>query len=296
MFKSGFVTIIGRPNVGKSTLLNHLMGEKLSIVSNKPQTTRKTLNAIFTDEDAQVIFVDTPGMHKSRNKLGEYMDTVARESLSHVDVVIFVTTPNPRGEVSTADREILNLLEGLKVPVFLLVNKVDESTQDHVARTLENYAAAYPFGEILPVAAIKGKNTEQLLDLIKERLPEGPMYYPEDMIADVHLRFMVAETIREKALKLLQQEIPHGIAVEIQTMKQGENGNYNIEADIICEKDSHKGIIIGKGGQTLKKIGQWAREDMEIYLEAKVNLKTFVKVRKDWRDNDRMLKDLGYRD
>lgn len=294
MFKSGFITVVGRPNVGKSTLINHLMGAKLSIVSNKPQTTRKNMNAIYTDDDAQIIFVDTPGIHKAKNKLGEYMVHVAKESLSQVDLVIFITTAS--GEIHPGDAFILEELKGLKTPKFLLVNKIDEFTQDRVAKTLELYGKAAEFNEIIPISALKGKNTEDILALVKKYLPEGPMYYPEDMVADVHLRFMAAETIREKALKLLQQEIPHGIAVEITTMKEKENGNWYIEADIICEKDSHKGIIIGKGGQTLKKIGTWAREDMEVYLEGKVDLKTFVKVRKEWRDNQTLLKELGYKE
>ena len=295
MFKSGFITVVGRPNVGKSTLINHLMGAKLSIVSNKPQTTRKNLNAIYTDEEAQIIFVDTPGIHKAQNKLGEYMVHVARESLNQVDLVIFITT-STAGGIHPGDAKIMEELKDLKTPVFLLVNKIDEFDQDKVAKTLEAYAKEVDFKEIIPISALKGKNTENILDLVKQHMPEGPMYYPEDMVADVHLRFMAAETIREKALKLLQQEIPHGIAVEITSMKEKENGNWDIEADIICEKDSHKGIIIGKGGQTLKKIGTWAREDMEVYLEGKVNLKTFVKVRKEWRDNDTLLKELGYKE
>ncbi|MBR0576626.1 GTPase Era [Proteiniclasticum sp. BAD-10] len=294
MFKSGFVTVVGRPNVGKSTFINHLMGEKLSIVSNKPQTTRKNLNAIYTDDEAQIIFVDTPGIHKAQNKLGEYMVSVAKESLNQVDLVIFITTAS--GAVHPGDVKIMEELKELKTPIFLLVNKIDEFDQDKVAKTLEAYGQMVDFKEIFPISALKGKNTENLLNLMKSYLPEGPLYYPADMVADVHLRFMVAESIREKALKLLQQEIPHGIAVEVTSMKEKDNGNWTIEADIICEKDSHKGIIIGKGGQTLKKIGIWAREDMEKYLDGKVELKTFVKVRKEWRDNPNLLKELGYKD
>jgi GTP-binding protein Era len=294
MFKSGFVTIVGRPNVGKSTLLNLLMGEKLSIVSNKPQTTRKNLQAIFTDEESQIIFVDTPGIHKPRHKLGEYMVNVAKDTFTQVDIVIFMTTPE--GQVSTADTYILEQLKPLKIPVFLLVNKTDERSQGQVAETLKNYSDFMDFTEILPISAIKGKNTDKLVSLMKAYLPEGPMYYPADQLADVQEKFIVAETIREKALKLLNQEIPHGIAVEITSFKEKENGNFEIEADILCEKESHKGIIIGKKGQTLKKIGQWAREDIEKFLGGNVDLKTFVKVRKDWRDNPNILKDLGYKE
>ncbi len=294
MFKSGFITVVGRPNVGKSTLINHLMNTKLSIVSNKPQTTRKNLNAILTDEESQIVFVDTPGMHKAKNKLGQYMVNVARESLSQVDVIIFITTAS--GKIHPGDEKIMEELKKVDKPIFLVVNKIDEYSQDHVAKTLELYSHVLDFAEIIPISATKGKNTGGIIGLIKKYIPEGPMYYPEDMVADVHLRFMAAETIREKALKLLQQEIPHGIAVEIISMKEKDNGNWDIEADILCEKDSHKGIIIGKGGETLKKIGTWAREDMEVYLEGKVNLKTFVKVRKEWRDNARLLKELGYKE
>ncbi len=294
MFKSGFITVVGRPNVGKSTLINHLMNTKLSIVSNKPQTTRKNLNAILTDEESQIVFVDTPGMHKAKNKLGQYMVNVAKDSLSQVDVVIFITTAS--GKIHPGDEKIMEELRKIDTPIFLVVNKIDEYSQDHVAKTLELYSHELDFKEIIPISATKGKNTEGIIGLIKNYLPEGPMYYPEDMVADVHLRFMAAETIREKALKLLQQEIPHGIAVEIISMKEKDNGNWDIEADILCEKESHKGIIIGKGGQTLKKIGTWAREDMEVYLEGNVNLKTFVKVRKEWRDNARLLKELGYKE
>ncbi|HSP47189.1 MAG TPA: GTPase Era [Clostridiaceae bacterium] len=294
MFKSGFVTIVGRPNVGKSTLLNLLMGEKLSIVSNKPQTTRKNLQAIFTDEESQIIFVDTPGIHKPRHKLGEYMVNVAKDTFTQVDIVIFMTTPE--GQVSTADTYILEQLKPLKIPVFLLVNKTDERSQGQVAETLKNYSDFMDFTEILPISAIKGKNTDKLVSLMKSYLPEGPMYYPADQLADVQEKFIVAETIREKALKLLNQEIPHGIAVEITLFKEKENGNFEIEADILCEKESHKGIIIGKKGQTLKKIGMWAREDIEKFLGGNVDLKTFVKVRKDWRDNPNILKDLGYKE
>ncbi len=294
MFKSGFITVVGRPNVGKSTLINHLMNTKLSIVSNKPQTTRKNLNAILTDDESQIVFVDTPGMHKAKNKLGQYMVNVARESLSQVDLIIFITTAS--GKIHPGDEKIMEELKKVDKPIFLVVNKIDEYSQDHVAKTLELYSHVLDFAEIIPISATKGKNTDGIVGLIKKYIPEGPMYYPEDMVADVHLRFMAAETIREKALKLLQQEIPHGIAVEIISMKEKDNGNWDIEADILCEKDSHKGIIIGKGGETLKKIGIWAREDMEVYLEGKVNLKTFVKVRKEWRDNARLLKELGYKE
>lgn len=293
MFKSGFVTIIGRPNVGKSTLMNHLMGEKLSIVSSRPQTTRNNIQTILTKENYQIVFVDTPGIHKPRHKLGEYMVKVAQDTLKEVDLVLFLT--NPEMEVGKGDQYILDQLKGKGVPVFLVLNKIDENTEERVAATLKNYAEYFQFAEIIPISAIKGKNTDKLLELMVEYLPEGPKYYPEDMITDQQERFIISETIREKALRLLSQEVPHGIAVEIITMKKDEKEIYNIEATLLCEKDSHKGIIIGKGGETLKKISTYARQDIEKFLGAKVYLKLWVKVKKEWRDNASLLRELGYK-
>ena len=293
MFKSGFVTIIGRPNVGKSTLINQLMGEKLSIVSSKPQTTRNNINTILNGEDYQIVFVDTPGIHKPRHKLGEYMVNSARDAAKDVDLVLFLTTPEE--EVSKGDALILEQLNDRKAKAFLVMNKVDENTHEKVAKALESYSKAYDFEEIIPISALKGKNVEKLLELMINELPEGPKYYPEDMIADVQERFIIAETVREKALRLLNDEVPHGIAVEVISMKQDNKGMYNIDVDLICEKDSHKAIIIGKNGQTLKKIGQYARFDIEKFLNARVNLKVWVKVRKEWRDNSTFLRELGYK-
>lgn len=294
MFKSGFITIVGRPNVGKSTILNLLMEEKLSIVTSKPQTTRKKMNAIYTDDDAQLIFVDTPGIHKAQSKLGEYMVAAAKESFSDVDVILFVTTPVRDNEIHMSDRIIIKDLKDIDKPIFLLINKIDEFTPEETAKTLELFSKEMDFTEYIPMSARKKRNTDMIMDLIKDNLKEGPMYYPDDIVADVQVRFLVAETIREKMLKLLRDEIPHGVAVEIVSMKEKENGNYDILADILCEKESHKGIIIGKGGKTLKRIGEWARSDMEDYLGGEVNLRTFVKVKKDWRDNPNILKELGY--
>ncbi|WP_160670858.1 GTPase Era [Clostridium sp. C8-1-8] len=293
MFKSGYITIVGRPNVGKSTLLNHLMGEKLSIVSNKPQTTRNNIKTILTGEDYQMIFVDTPGMHKPKHKLGEYMMSSAKESLSEVDLVLFLITPDV--EIGRGDSYIIESLKGIKAPVILVVNKVDENTKERVAETLKNYSETMSFAEIIPISALKGKNTNTLLDLIVKYLPEGPKFYPEDMITDVQERFVISEIVREKALRTLNEEVPHGIAVDIIQMKQNEKGLYNIEVDLICEKDSHKGIIIGKNGQTLKKIGASARYEIEKFLRERVNLKIWVKVRKEWRDNPLFLRELGYK-
>ncbi|HCW53484.1 MAG TPA: GTPase Era [Clostridium sp.] len=293
MFKSGFISIVGRPNVGKSTLLNYIMGEKLSIVSNKPQTTRNNIQTILTGDDFQMIFVDTPGIHKPKHKLGEFMVNSAKESTKDVDLVLFLT--NPDDEIGRGDKFILETLKSKKCPVFLVLNKVDENTQDRVAKSLAMYSEAFEFDEIIPISAIKGKNVDTLLDLMKKAMPEGPKYYPDDMITDVQEKFVVSEIVREKALRTLRDEVPHGIAVDIIQMKQKENGTYHIEVDLICEKDSHKGIIIGKNGQTLKRIGETSRYELERFLRAKVNIKIWVKVRKEWRDNQLLLKELGYK-
>ena len=293
MFKSGFVTIVGRPNVGKSTLLNYIMGEKLSIVSNKPQTTRNNIQTILTGDDYQMVFVDTPGIHKPKHKLGEFMVNSAKESTKDVDLVLFLT--NPDEEIGRGDKFILETLKDKKCPIFLVLNKVDESTQDRVAKSLEMYSKEFNFAEIIPISAIKGKNVDALVELMKKTMPEGPKYYPDDMITDVQEKFVVSEIIREKALRTLRDEVPHGIAVDIIQMKQNDIGTYHIEVDLICEKDSHKGIIIGKNGQTLKRIGETSRYELEKFLRAKVNVKIWVKVRKEWRDNQNFLKELGYK-
>ncbi|MBQ6820290.1 MAG: GTPase Era [Clostridium sp.] len=293
MFKSGFVTIVGRPNVGKSTLLNEIMGEKLSIVSNKPQTTRNNIQTILTGKDYQMIFVDTPGIHKPKHKLGEYMVNSAKDSIKEVDLVLFLI--NPEEEIGRGDKFIIETLKNQKAPVFLVLNKIDEFTQERVAKTLQMYSQEYDFKEIIPISALKGKNVDKLVELMVSAMPEGPQYYPEDMITDVQERFVVSEIIREKALRTLREEIPHGIAVDIIQMKQSQNGTWHIEVDMLCEKDSHKGIIIGKNGQCLKKIGETARYEIERFLNSKVNLKIWVKVRKEWRDNQNLLKELGYK-
>ncbi len=293
MFKSGFVTIIGRPNVGKSTLINYIMGEKLSIVSNRPQTTRNNIQTILTNKDSQIIFVDTPGIHKPRHKLGEYMVKVAKQSTDEVDVILFITTPG--NEIEIGDMHILEQFKESKIPVFLLVNKIDENTQERVAKTIQSYSEYFNFKEIIPIAAIKGKNVDTVLKLVSEHIPEGPLYYPEDMITDQQERFIITEIIREKALKLLSQEVPHGIAIEIISMKRDEKNMYHIDANMLCEKDSHKGIIIGKGGKTLKQISTYARQDIMKFLGEKVYLRLWVKVKKEWRDTSSILKELGYK-
>lgn len=293
MFKSGFVTIVGRPNVGKSTLINQIMGEKLAIVSNKPQTTRNNMQTILSGKNHQIVFVDTPGIHKPKHKLGEFMVNAAKESIKEVDLVLFLI--NPCDEIGRGDQFILEALRAQKAPVFLVVNKVDENTHEKVAKTLDMYSKEYDFKEIVPISALKGKNVDTLVNLMIENMPEGPQYYPEDMITDAQERFIVSEIVREKALRNLRDEVPHGIAVDIIQMKQSEKGTYHIEVDLICEKDSHKGIIIGKNGTSLKKIGETARYEIERFLHEKVNLKIWVKVRKEWRDNGLLLKELGYK-
>lgn len=293
MYKSGFVTIVGRPNVGKSTLINQIMGEKLAIVSNKPQTTRSNMQTILSGKNHQIVFVDTPGIHKPKHKLGEFMVNSAKESIKEVDLVLFLI--NPCDEIGRGDQFILEALRAQKAPVFLVVNKVDENTHERVAKTLEMYSKEYEFKEIVPISALKGKNVDTLVNLMIENMPEGPQYYPEDMITDAQERFIVSEIVREKALRNLRDEVPHGIAVDIIQMKQSEKGTYHIEVDLICEKDSHKGIIIGKNGASLKKIGETARYEIERFLNEKVNLKIWVKVRKEWRDNGLLLKELGYK-
>lgn len=294
MFKSGFVTIIGRPNVGKSTLSNHIMGEKLSIVSSKPQTTRNNIHTVLTKEDFQIVFVDTPGIHKPRHKLGEFMVKIAEDSIKEVDIVVFITTPNK--EIDRGDKYILEQLRNTKRPVFMLINKIDESTPEEIAKTIKSYSEYFDFKEIVPISAKKGKNIDIVIDLMKDNLPEGPKYYPDDMITDKQERFIVMEIIREKALRLLEQEVPHGIAVEVVSMKQNDKGMYNIEANLLCEKASHKGIIIGKNGAQLKKISQYARKDIEKFLGARVYLRVWVKVKEEWRDSQFLLKELGYKD
>lgn len=292
-FKSGFVTIIGRPNVGKSTLLNKVMGEKLSIISNRPQTTRNTIQAIYNHEGFQIVFLDTPGMHKPRHKLGEYMVKVAQNTLNEVDLILFLI--NPEDKVGIGDKYIIEQLRNINTKVILVINKIDMFQRQNVLETIDSYSKEYEFDEVVPLSARTGENTDKLLELIKEKLPEGPKYFPEDMITDQPEKFIISEIIREKLLYNLKDEIPHGTAVEIMSMKEDKDSNtINIIATIYCEKDSHKAIIIGKGGQMLKKIGSLARYDIEKLLGNHVFLELWVKVKKDWRDSISILKNLGY--
>ena len=293
-FKSGFVTIVGRPNVGKSTLLNHILGEKIAIMSDKPQTTRHKIMAIHQRDDAQIIFMDTPGMHKPKHKLGEYMMKAATETLKEVDVVLFMVDDSLK--IGPGDQWIIDTLQAANVKVYLIINKMDLLGIEEYAQIVENYKQYDFIEEIIGLSAINNKNVDVLLSKIIDFLPEGPMYYPDDMITDQPEKLIVGEIIREKILHYIRDEIPHGVAVEIEKMRLRENGTiYDVEATIICEKNSHKGILIGKGGRKLKGIGKSAREDIERFLDSKVFLQLWVKVRPGWRDNDTQLKNLGYR-
>ena len=295
-FKSGFVTLIGRPNVGKSTLMNRLIGQKIAITSKKPQTTRNRIQTVYTDEEkGQIVFLDTPGIHKAKNKLGEYMVNVAERTLNEVDVVLWLVEPT--NYIGAGEQHILEKLRRVKTPVILVINKTDMVKKEEILSYIDTYRKEYDFAEIVPLSALRGQNTEILVDLIFKYLPYGPMFYDEDTIPAQPERQIVAELIREKALHALSEEIPHGIAVTIERMKERENGKLiDIDATIICERDSHKGIIIGKGGNMLKKIGTNARYEIERLLDSKVNLKLWVKVKKDWRDSDFLIKNFGYRE
>ena len=293
MTKSGFVALIGRPNVGKSTLMNHIIGQKIAITSNKPQTTRNKIQTVYTDERGQIIFLDTPGIHKAKNKLGEYMVNVAERTLKDVDVILWLVEASDY--IGAGEQHILEVLSEIKKPVILAINKMDAlKNQDEVLLIMEKFSKLRDFTEIVPVSALKGVNTGELLKVIYQYLPEGPLYYDEDTVTDQPMRQIAAELIREKALRLLKDEIPHGIAVEIDKMSTRKGGLTDIEATIVCERDSHKGIVIGKGGAMLKRIGTAARKDIEDMMEGQVNLKLWVKVRKEWRDSDIQMKNFGY--
>lgn len=330
--KSGFVTLIGRPNVGKSTLMNHLIGQKIAITSKKPQTTRNRIQTVYTDQRGQIVFLDTPGIHKAKNKLGEYMVSAAERTLNEVDVILWLVEPTTF--IGAGERHIVEQLKRVKTPVVLIINKIDTVKKEEILTFMDAYRKIYDFAEIIPVSALRAQNLDTVLSVIYRYLPYGPMFYDEDTVTDQPQRQIVAEIIREKALRCLDEEIPHGIAVAIDSMKErplspgrnsssgnkgtaaftgkgtgkaGEDGPvlvagtktepdymYDIDATIICERESHKGIIIGKGGSMLKRIGSDARRDMEHMLEAKVNLQLWVKVKKDWRDSDFMIKNFGY--
>ncbi len=291
--KSGFVTLIGRPNVGKSTLMNKIIGQKIAITSNKPQTTRNRIQTVYTSDEGQIIFLDTPGIHKAKNKLGEYMVNVAERTLKEVDVILWLVEPS--NFIGAGERHIVEQLKNVKTPVFLIINKTDTVKKDDLLQYIDTYRKIYDFAEIIPASALKGDNTDTIIELIYKYLPYGPVYYDEDTVTDQPMRQIAAELIREKALKCLDDEIPHGIAVAIDRMNFRKDGSIvDIDATIVCERESHKGIIIGKGGAMLKKIGSAARYEIENLVETKVNLKLWVKVKKEWRDSDFLLKNFGY--
>ncbi len=295
MYKSGVVAVVGRPNVGKSTLLNYLMGQKLTIISEKPQTTRNKITCILTIDEAQIIFLDTPGLHKPRTKLGEYMVKVSVSSLREVDIVLFlVEASHPPGR---GDGYVVDLLKQAETRVFLVINKIDLVDPLELERTIERYRKLHDFSEVICVSAVNGTNVPLLQEKLVAHLPEGPQYYPEDMITEQPERFVVSELIREKILELTRDEVPHSVAVEVEEMKErkGKNTVY-IRANIYVERDSQKGIVVGKQGKMLKDIGKNARQDIEVLLGCKVFLELWVKVQKDWRNRGKLLKELGYHD
>ena len=292
-YKSGFVALIGRPNVGKSTLMNHLIGQKIAITSKKPQTTRNRIQTVYTCDEGQIVFLDTPGIHKAKNKLGEYMVDVAEKTLKEVDVILWLVEPS--NFIGAGERHIAEILEKVNAPVLLIINKTDTVEKDKILEFIDTYRKLFQFAEIIPCSALRHQNTDDIIPSIFKYLPYGPQFYDEDTITDQPMRQIVAEIIREKALYDLNEEIPHGIAVVIDQMKDRPNGKIvDIDATIICERDSHKGIIIGKGGSMLKKIGTVARREIENMMETKVNLQLWVKVRKEWRDSELYMKNYGY--
>ncbi len=292
--RSGFVSLVGRPNVGKSTLMNHLIGQKIAITANKPQTTRNRIQTVYTDNRGQVIFLDTPGIHKAKNKLGEYMVSEALKTVSDADVILWLV--EPKEYIGNNEHEIAKALMDSKKPLILIINKADLFKKDEVLETEDAFRELCEFKEVISISALRSVRVDEVMNAIFRYLPEGPLYYDEDTLTDQPLREIAAEIIREKALRMLKDEIPHGIAVVMDKMSQRKTGLWDIEASVICEKESHKGIIIGKNGQMLKKIGTEARKDIEKLVEDQVNLKLFVKVRKDWRDNELLLRTFGYSD
>lgn len=290
-YKSGFAALIGRPNVGKSTLMNRLIGQKIAITSNKPQTTRNRIQTVYTSKEGQIVFLDTPGIHKAKNKLGNYMVNVAERTMSEVDVILWLVEPTDY--IGAGEQHIIEQLRKTKTPIILVINKIDTVKKEMLLTVIDQYSKQLDFAEIIPVSALKKDGMQELIDNIMKYLPYGEPFYDEDTVTDQPMRQIVAELIREKALKCLEDEIPHGIAVTIEMMKFKKH-IVDIEATIICERDSHKGIIIGKQGSMLKKIGSMARPDIEELVECQVNLKLWVKVKKDWRDSDYLLKNFGY--
>lgn len=295
-YKSGFISIIGRPNVGKSTFLNRVIGQKIAIMSDKPQTTRNKIQGVLTRDQSQMIFIDTPGIHKPKHKLGEFMIKVSKNTLREVDLIMFMV--NAEQGLGKGDEFILELLEGTKTPVFLVVNKIDQIHPDELVNIIETYKGKFPFAQIIPISALQGNNVDNLLVAIEKYLPEGPQYYPADQVTDHPERFIISELIREKVLHLTREEIPHSIAVVIDKIKRDEENEHmiRVQATIMVERDSQKGIVIGKRGALLKEVGTLARKDIEMLLGSKVYLELWVKVQKDWRNKSTHLRDFGYRE
>ncbi|KAA9026346.1 GTPase Era [Niallia endozanthoxylica] len=295
VFKSGFISIIGRPNVGKSTFINRVIGQKIAIMSDKPQTTRNKVQGVLTTSDTQYIFIDTPGIHKPKHKLGDFMMKVAQNTLKEVDLILFMV--NAEEGFGRGEEFIIEKFQSVKTPIFLIINKIDRIHPDKLLTVIETYKEKYPFAEIIPISALEGNNVETLLEQVKTYLPEGPMYYPADQVTDHPERFIVAELIREKALHLTREEIPHSLAVVIEKMERKQNQDLvHVMATIIVERDSQKGIVIGKQGKMLKEIGKRARVDIENLLGTKVFLELWVKVQKDWRNKASQLRDYGFRE
>lgn len=294
-FKSGFISIIGRPNVGKSTFLNHVVGQKIAIMSDKPQTTRNKIQGVVTSKDAQLIFIDTPGIHKPKHKLGDFMMKTARNTLKEVDVILFMV--NADEPIGRGDRFIMEWLGKTETPVFLVINKIDLIHPDQLLEMITTYTAEYDFAEIVPISALNGNNIERLMDTLKRYVPEGPKYYPDDQVTDHPERFIIAEMIREKVLHVTREEVPHSIAVIIEKIERDEKRNLvDIQAVIIVERDSQKGIVIGKRGALLKEIGTQARRDIEMLLGSKVYLELWVIVQRDWRNKPGQLREFGFRE
>lgn len=292
VFKSGFVALIGRPNVGKSTLLNHVLGQKVAIMSDKPQTTRNKIRGVYTTETEQIIFLDTPGIHKPKSRLGDWMVQTAREAFSEVDIILFLV--DAKEGMGPGDRFIMEQLKEARTPVFLVVNKIDQVHPDHLLPLIDGYRKVFPFKEVVPISALKGNNTSTLLNLIREELSEGPAYYPSDYVTDHPERFIVGELVREKVLHLTREEVPHSVAVVVEEMHPEEEGRVYVRATIYTERPSQKGILIGKQGSMLKEVGRQAREEIQRLLGSRVYLDLWVKVKKDWRNEKFMLRQFGY--
>ena len=290
--KSGIAALVGRPNVGKSTLMNHLIGQKIAITSRKPQTTRNKIQTVYTEERGQIIFMDTPGIHRAKNKLGEYMVTAAARTLDDADVILWLV--EPADHIGSMDEQVIKLLRHVKVPVILVINKVDRIKKDMIPDIIKLYEREMHYDDIIAVSALQGRNLDTLIDAVFRYLPYGPLYYDEDTITDQPVKQIASELIREKVLRCLGEEVPHGVAVTVDKMEERENGVTDIEAVIICERESHKGMIIGKGGSKLKEIGSLARAYIEELIQGKVNLQLWVKVRNRWRDSDVLVKNYGY--